>query len=174
MILYLVRHGETDINAQKRACGRLDPSLNELGIHQSVEMIKLIPKEIDIIYRSSLVRTQQTAEILNKESGLLIRVVDELTERDFGSLSGKLWDEWDPVIRQLDKDQKYDYRPYGGESVEDVKVRLLYLIDQLKSDTQYRRPLLVTSGGIIRFLYYLLGNNPLHHIPNGSVHKFEI
>lgn len=174
MILYLVRHGQTDVNAEKRACGRIDASLNQLGIIQAEEMRSQIPAETDIIYRSSLVRTKQTADILNKDLGLPIRVADELLERDFGSLSGTFWSDWDPEMIQLDKDQKYDYSSFGGESAEDVKVRILYFIEQIKADTQYQKPLLVTSGGIIRFIYFLFGNNPLHHVPNGSIHKFEI
>ncbi len=173
MILYLARHGETDINAEKRSCGRIDAHINDLGKKQAEQMVAELPSGISVIYCSSLIRTQQTAEIFNESLRLPIKIAEELTERDFGSLSGKYWDEWDNELRRLDKQQEYNYRPYGGESVSDVKDRLVKFVNMIK--VEHEQPVLaVTSGGIIRLMYWIMSDEPLTHIPNGSVHKFEI
>ncbi len=173
MILYLARHGETDVNKEKRACGRIDAPINSLGVSQAEEMALAVPKDIVAIYCSSLQRTKQTAEIVNKNLNLPIYVADQLTERDFGSLSGKLWDDWDQDLRKLDKAQQYNYQPYGGESVDDVKVRLTVFLNDIQA--KYESPVLgITSGGIIRLLHHMLHSESHGHIPNGSIHKFEV
>lgn len=173
MILYLARHGETEVNSQGKACGRIDAPINSLGAAQAEEMVKSIPNDISAIYCSSLQRTKQTAQIINKYLSLPVYITDKIIERDFGSLSGKLWDEWDQDLRKLDKAQQYNYHPFGGESVEDVKTRLLAFLKELKE--KHSGPVLgVTSGGIIRLLHHILHDVAHGHIPNGSIHKFEI
>lgn len=64
--LILVRHGQTEMNAQSLYFGKLNPSLNHLGINQAYEAKnKLLNIDYDIIYSSPLERARQTAEICN-------------------------------------------------------------------------------------------------------------
>lgn len=45
MNLYIVRHGQTDINLEKRAQGRKDKPLNEVGITQAIELRKNLKRK---------------------------------------------------------------------------------------------------------------------------------
>ena len=65
----------------------------------------------------------------------------------------------------------YDYREYGGESVEDVKNRIFSFIDELKM--KEGKILLVTHGGVIRLLHNTVNNQKQDHIKNSSIHEFE-
>jgi broad specificity phosphatase PhoE len=90
MIIYLVRHGETDWNRQNRLQGIEDIELNETGISQSYACagaFRGIP--VDEILTSPLKRAKVTAEIIAGTLGIGPVVVEQgLTERDFGKLSG--------------------------------------------------------------------------------------
>ncbi len=104
---------------------------------------------------------------------LIIR--EELNERDFGSLAGKTWDELPDgqELRRIDREQRYDYHPYGGESVEDVTERVRRFLAETKR-SPYSKILVVSSVGILRVLYKILLNEEIHEIANASVHRFEI
>ena len=69
MIIYLVRHGQTDWNARKIVQGVTDIPLNETGLAQAArarDLMKDVP--IDIIYSSPLVRAYRTAEIIKADA----------------------------------------------------------------------------------------------------------
>ena len=64
--LILVRHGQTEMNAQGLYFGKLNPPLNDLGINQAYEAKnKLLNIDYDKIYSSPLERAKQTAESCN-------------------------------------------------------------------------------------------------------------
>ncbi len=53
MNLYIVRHGQTALNAEHRAQGRKGKPLNEVGIEQARELKKKFDEEsikFDVIY----------------------------------------------------------------------------------------------------------------------------
>ena len=96
MKIFVIRHGETDLNKAKILQGQTeDGNLNEAGIAQAHASLEFLPKDISIIFASPLKRAKQTAEIiaqyLHSEGGVLFR--DELKEKHYGSLSGKTWEE---------------------------------------------------------------------------------
>ncbi|MES2059854.1 MAG: histidine phosphatase family protein [Patescibacteria group bacterium] len=172
-----VRHGETDYNKRGIITGRFDEPLNEEGLGQAKEAASRIPKEdFDVMFRSSLIRAKQTADIINEKLALPIIVTDQITERDFGSLVGKTWDEISAEVgfdaRQIDKEQKYDYRPFGGESAEEVWERLSNFIEDAKAG-KYKKPLVICHGGIIRMLHARAGQE-FTHIANAVEQEFDL
>lgn len=67
MKFYVVRHGQTDWNAEGRIQGKTDIELNETGIEQARQLKELIKDyNIDLIISSPLKRTRKTAEIINE------------------------------------------------------------------------------------------------------------
>jgi len=127
------------------------------------------------MYSSDLLKCKQTSEILNKKLNLQIEYDPRLRERYFGSLAGKRFSEIDSTgqMEEKDKNQQYDYRPYGGESVEDVKKRVFAFIKDLQNNSKDKKILVVTHAGIIRLLYYVSDNKIGQEIPNSSVYEFE-
>lgn len=63
-MIYVIRHGQTDLNSERRMQGRLGLALNEVGIKQA-ELLreKLQDIEFDVIISSPQERAVQTAEI---------------------------------------------------------------------------------------------------------------
>lgn len=176
MKLIVIRHGETDLNKEDRLQGSKGPNegLNEHGrevIENLRNSLLLIP---EIIYASPLRRTQETANILNKRFDVGIVLTDALLERDFGTLSGKLRSEVNPKIIEDDLEGHYDYRPYGGESVDEVRTRVSDFVASLCAHKE-EVVMLVTHRGVIRILYDLYPNDTFaENIIPGSKHVFDI
>ncbi len=175
MKIDFVRHGKTNHNEKGIATGWDDPELNLDGISQAKDTAKLISNNYDELYSSDLLRCKQTAQILNEKLGLKIKYDQRLRERNFGSLAGKNFSSMDSslVLKEKDKNQEYDYRPYGGESVEDVKERIFSFIRDILVTSNNKNVLVVTSGGVVRLLHKIL-NNEIHEvIHNSSIHSFD-
>ena len=174
MKIDFVRHGQTYLNIAGKTNGQsMDDSLTEEGINQAKETLIKISKDYTEIYSSDLLRAKQTAEILNQKLNLSIQYDKRLRERDVGSLLEKSWMEIGQEIKTIDKNQKYNYQPQGGESVEDVKERLLSFINEIVLNKKDEKILVVTHGGIIRLLHHMLYGETPETIHNASVHEFE-
>ncbi len=175
MIIYFIRHGETQSNKEHRITGHVDSLLTEDGIAQAEKAALEIASDFSEIYSSDLIRCKDTSAILNKKLNIPITYDSRLRERSFGSLEGKTWNdiEGSDVLKKLDKTQSYDYRPYGGESVDDVKERVLSFIDDIRNTKRDKKILVVSSGGVIRLLHNILHGEAPGVIHNSSVHKFE-
>ena len=81
--IYLLRHGLTEYNAQKRYQGQRDIPLSPEGLAQ-LRRADIDPK---VVYISTLQRTRQTAEVLFPDAELV--PVDGLKEMCFGSFEGR-------------------------------------------------------------------------------------
>lgn len=90
MDIILVRHGQTDWNVKDLLQGQTDVELNETGKIQAKETAeKLKNIKIDEIYVSPLKRTINTAEEINKNRNLELKIEPRLIERGFGEYEGK-------------------------------------------------------------------------------------
>jgi uncharacterized phosphatase len=90
MKIYLIRHGETDWNVQRRYQGRENIPLNENGILQAEQCGMVLQGEcFAAVISSPLIRARRTAEIIALYVGIQRVVLEQaLTERDFGQISG--------------------------------------------------------------------------------------
>lgn len=89
MMLYIVRHGETDWNRMKKVQGRTDIPLNDYGRHLAEETAEGMKEiRLDLAYTSPLRRARETAEILL--AGRNIPLIDEerIQEISFGRYEG--------------------------------------------------------------------------------------
>jgi probable phosphoglycerate mutase len=176
MHLIVIRHGETLMNIDGRLQGSKGPNepLTTHGVEQITRLRDALLVTPTSIFASPLLRTQQSAAILNERFLVPIVTRPELMERDFGSLSGALKSTIDPQLMEDDLEGHYDYRPYGGESVEDVKRRVLAFLSGLPLATD-ETVLVLTHRGVIRVLYDLFPTqvHPEEVLP-ATVHSFLI
>ena len=116
--LYLLRHGQTAVNAQGRMQGRIDEPLDRVGREQVARAAAVIGTP-DLLISSPLLRARQTAEAF----GIQYEVDRRWTEMDYGTLDGErlaeidleVWDNWraDP-----------EFRPSGGETLPELDRRV--------------------------------------------------
>lgn len=155
--ILVIRHGETDWNAQGRLQGTLDTPLNSRGIQQaSVAAHSLKDQEIQVIYASPMLRARKTAEIISETIGAPLIFREELREKDFGDMQGLRVDEIDALYGDLLWEMRsvLDLAPPGGESSTEVILRLKPVIEEIKA--LKKRVLIVTHGAVARVLYRLL------------------
>ena len=157
MKIYLIRHGLTPLNKAKKVNGEVDESLAPEGIEQAKEIVPHIPKTVTHIYSSPLLRARQTAEIISNALHISVTIADELTEIKMGTLAGKSWEEMEngTELKNKHRTVQFDYRPYGGESLDDVKERVLSFFNEINEKHTDQEVLLITHGGMIRLINLL-------------------
>lgn len=158
---------------------RVDESLNEEGVRQTHALSENLSKEdFDIIFSSPLKRALETAEIISKENNTPILVDERLLERDFGSLSGKTWEQIEEILQKdahkKDQAQMYDYHSFGGETASDVKERIQDFLDFIKREYGSKKVLIVSHGGVMKRLQSLYKEGEVFTPDNGSLHVFDI
>lgn len=170
MKIYVIRHGLTEMNKQGLINGSLHDALAPEGYEQAKKASLSLPNTIKRIYSSSLNRAKQTAEILNEKLRVDLTHHDELKEVNFGDLEGTPFLE---EYKQRHKRQDYDWGP-SGESAEDVKKRILSILEKIKTENSDGEALIVAHGGIVRMLQFLETNEAMEEIGNASVYTFDL
>lgn len=171
--LFLVRHAETDWNAERRLQGHADRPLSTLGREQASTLRGYLQgRPFDAVFTSDLRRTRDTAALAGYDSGAA-RVF--WREFDVGHWSGRLIG--DLVAQEGDSYSRWrsgNFTPPGGESWGMFEKRIrggLSLLEPLPG-----RVLLVTHSGVIRaILKILIGLPPgkLAAVGHGSVTVVE-
>jgi broad specificity phosphatase PhoE len=89
--IFLCRHGETALNATGRLRGLLDPDLGATGRQQAKALATALrPTRPLTILASPLRRTVQTAEAVATACSIPVQLSDDLLDRDYGPLNGRL------------------------------------------------------------------------------------
>ena len=172
MKIYAVRHGETDLNKQGLINGFINSDLTVNGIEQAKQARYYLPETIKHFYVSSLNRTKDTAKIMNEDLQIPMTFHDELKEVNFGSLEGT---PFLPEYKERHKNLNYDWSLYNGENFDDVKNRVLKILDQIKKENDNQTEvMLVTHGGVIRLLTFLESGKILDEVKNASLHTFDL
>jgi glucosyl-3-phosphoglycerate phosphatase len=127
--LVLVRHGETDWNAEERAQGHADVELNAVGHAQAEAVAGLLAGLGPVrLWSSDLARAVQTAEHIATSAGLSIEKDARLREYDVGRRSGLTLDEFAATFPDAYASwQRGDrrHRVPGEESTEEVRDRVV-------------------------------------------------
>ena len=90
----LVRHGQSQGNAERRFGGHSPTPLSELGHRQAEATARALSNErVTGIYSSDLLRAVQTAEPLARATGLEIKQTSALRERSVGLMEGLTFEE---------------------------------------------------------------------------------
>ena len=179
---YLIRHGETDANAEGRAMGQRDVPLNARGAdqaRQTAEFLRRYP--IERIVSSDLERAVATAQPLADALGLAVEPDARLRELSFGILEGKTVAECellDPAAVARWRSGDFDAALPGGESRRSLMQRTRAVLEEIVSGP-HAHIALFSHGGTLNALHTHMvehGNpHPREHIPrafrfnNGSV-----
>ena len=165
--IYIVRHGETEFNADNKLRGWTDVDLNDKGYVQANELAKAFKDiPVDYIYVSSLQRAVHTAEPLTEETGIEAVETDALKPIDFGTWNGALLTEIEPDMKALQETWKTepDTPALGGESFTTFQDRSIeFFEDVIKKIEPGKTVVLVAHlRNCVFFLSYALnGKKPL-------------
>jgi 2,3-bisphosphoglycerate-dependent phosphoglycerate mutase len=177
-ILVLVRHGQSVFNLENRFTGNLDISLTRLGEQEAKNAgDKLIHYKFDLAYTSTLVRAQESLNIILKEihqTDIVVIKNGAFNERNYGSLQGLNKAE---TIAKFGQEQvdiwrtSYATRPPDGESLEDTFNRTVPFYKQVIEPELKRQKniLIVAHGNSLRALVMYLENISEQEISNLNI-----
>jgi probable phosphoglycerate mutase len=181
----LVRHGQSEWNADGRWQGQADPALTDLGRHQALHASRALGV-VDAIVASDLQRAAETAAIIAAELGVGPLVLDaDLRERHAGEWQGltradieRDWPgyldppppvEGSPEARgpaaQVTQDGGPRRRPPGWEADEHLVERAVAALIRIHELVPAGEAIAVTHGGLVYALEATLGA-PFVRLPN--------
>lgn len=140
MLVYFVRHGEVE-NPESIKYGRLPGfPLSEVGREEiGKTAAELVDKNIKVIYSSSLLRTKQSAELIETKLKVPLYFDDRLLEFDCGQYQG---------ISEKEYKEKELWR-FGGETLEQSGDRIIDFLNFVKSENKYKTIAVVSHEGPI-------------------------
>ncbi len=159
-ILTLVRHGETDWNAQRRMQGRTDIPLNARGREQAALVAKRLEgTHWDGIVSSPLIRVMGVSRAIARAIGFpeddIIQRPD-LVERGFGEAEGM-------TLPERTERFGIDGPIPGIESYAELDTRVMNALREIEAQFRNRRALVVAHGGVITGALHQLTDGELGH-----------
>ena len=187
MLVYVIRHGQTDWNAIRRLQGQKDIPLNDFGRSQAIangttlcEILGASAGDFDFV-ASPLGRTRETMELLRSAMGLdpkAYRTDARLVEVSFGDWEGHTLPELKlthPEKVRARKAAKWDFIPPGddAESYEILSWRIGAWLSSVD-----RQTVCVCHGGVIRSIFRLVTGMEKHvaaeiEIPQDRILKVD-
>ncbi|XP_022842129.1 phosphoglycerate mutase-like protein 4 [Olea europaea var. sylvestris] len=180
--IIVIRHGQTEWNANRRIQGQLDVDLNDVGRKQAAAVAGRLSKEpkISAVYSSDLKRAYDTAEMIANCCGVSDVFKDRnLRERHMGDLHGVVFHEAAKIRPEAHKaflsrsrDQEI---PVGGESLNQLSERCISALERIAKKHRGERVIVVTHGATIEELHRR-GSNGMStdYVPNTSVNVFHL
>lgn len=165
MLIYIIRHGETDANVEGRLQGHTDFDINERGIEMAVQTgIALKDIDFDVAYCSPLMRARHTAEIVldHSDNADVELISDErITEIDMGDWELKRFKGEASELSEAETDMLFNDLfglgsfP-GGESLVSLCERCQAFLRDIAT-RDYEKVLIIAHAfgvrGMLNFLY---------------------
>lgn len=178
MKLYMVRHGETAWNKERRIQGQVDIPLNEFGRRLAEKTAAgLSQVRFDICYSSPLSRAKETAALILRGRPTPVIEDERIIEMAFGEYEGRCcsrkgWDLPEEFRRFFDAPDRYQ-APAGGENFVEVKERTGAFLAELYKKKEYQKSnvLIATHGAALAGLLNNIKGMSLAEYWGEGVHK---
>lgn len=163
--VWLVRHGQTDWNAQRRYLSFTDRPLTTFGAQQARALNRFFrARKVDAIVHSGLARTTATAQAIAGTRPIPIHRDERWREASHGLWEGLTYRE---MVQRFPEDARRRFAdpihnaPREGESLAQMaqRVREAWLV--LGERCAGQRVVVVAHAGVIQALLCLLMNTPL-------------
>lgn len=172
-LIVMVRHAETDWNAERRFQGHADTPLNELGRSRIEPVIEALRSwKPDVIITSDLSRAREMAEAAGAALGIEVIALEDLRECSYGEWEGMTLAE---VRREHGDDLERWHRAEadvprgGGESLTGMQARTIEAIASIAREHAGRTIALFAHSGPIRGVICSLFDLPIE-----ERYRFEI
>lgn len=181
--IYLIRHGESLGNIQRRFLGHSDWDLTELGHRQAActaELFREIP--VDAVLSSDLLRAYHTAAPIAAQKGLSIETDRGFREIFAGQWEGKLFSDLEVLFEPEYTVWKTDIgraHPDGGESVLQLHERVYGALLRAVRKHEGKTIVIATHATPIRVLLTGISGRPIEEaaatpwVSNASVTRLE-
>lgn len=174
-ILYIVRHGQSQHNVEKRLSGHSDSPLSPLGKKQAAQLAREF-KDIhfDMVFSSDLERAHHTAKIATSEKNLTVKTTQIIREQYFGSYEGKYEHEYESdfleelkIYRNLPDQKKLKYKiAQDMETDEESVTRFITFLREIAVENSGNTILVVCHGSIMMYFLIWIGFGTYRSIVN--------
>ncbi len=180
--VFLVRHGQTEWNAQRRYQGWSDSPLTPLGQDQMRRLAIFLAREpVAAVYTSPLGRCRWGAERIAALHGLEPIPEPDLVEVNHGILDGLRVEEMETQVGELVRRWRQDpdcVRLPGGESLTEARDRAMRAFRRIVAEHPHQTVVVVSHAGINRLILLTLLGAPLRSYfrlqqHNGAVNLIE-
>ena len=174
----LVRHGETEWNAERRIQGQIDIGLNDTGRRQAQAAGRWLKRaDIAALYSSDLKRAWNTAQAIGAEIGLQPVPTPEMRERCYGIFQGLTYAEAQakyPDGYAAFEGRNADYAFENGESLKAMFARVTGRLREIAAAHPGQNVAVVLHGGVLDIVNRFVRGNPLEMprdflIPNAGI-----
>lgn len=150
--LYLIRHGETDLNVAKVYYGATDCPLNEKGKKQAEALQKSFDKiPVDLVYTSPLIRAADTAKIIFGDT-IKTHTDPRLKEMNFGIWEGRYYKDIQEEPAYIAWMEDWEHTPApNGESYDDLAERVEEFYQELIA-TEEKNVAIVCHNAVLMLL----------------------
>ena len=170
MKIYLMRHGRTNWNEKNITQGRRQNQLSRTGKKEVMKIAKnFADTKIDLIVASPLMRTMQTAKLINEFHHVEIIKDERLIEVDQGIFSGRRYSSLSEEEKQLKKARSKDCHM---ESWKEVYERMVFFLDGVKMNYPYENILVITHEAPAIYIDSILTNKKLDFDSPFSTERF--
>ncbi len=156
-MLYIIRHGETELNSKHVLQGRSDHDLNTKGLDQGRKAAEWLRKEgisFSKVYSSPLKRAVQTAECV--ATGITVVTDERLIEMDYGPYEGMSLLKPKKEVLKFFSDFTNNPAPDGMEQLSDIVARTGEFVESIKEECIGANVLISTHAiamkGILEYL----------------------
>ncbi len=182
--IIMIRHGQSQANAQSRFAGHSDFDLTDMGKQQAQRAAEYLKKQekLHVIYSSDLLRAHNTAAPFAEVCGLPINDTEELREIYAGLWEGLLSTEIAQMYPEDMNTWQNDFsnaRCTGGESVSELYSRIVASVCKIAARHPDQTVLMATHATPVRAIEcysHGLGAEHMGEIPfvrNSSLNIFE-
>lgn len=167
--IFLVRHGQTLWNVQKRWQGCQNSDLTALGIDQAYQTKETVNKyNIHYAYVSPLQRAQDTIKIILEDKDIKIDILDELKEINLGQWEGQTQED-----TSLSNPQEFNnfwktpelFSLQGAETLQELQDRVVKGLNYIFSQHEGKNILVVSHWISIKVALAHYSNLPISSLP---------
>jgi broad specificity phosphatase PhoE len=179
----LVRHGQTSSNITGYYMGRSNEEMDSAGLVQTQRLSsRLANLPITSIYSSPLQRAYSTARVIAEPRSLKIKVLDDLTEIDFGEWQGlhmqEIKEKWPELWSEWRKDPSHIAIP-GGETFSQIAVRSSRVLNLVIAENRGSTSIIASHEIVIKsMLIQALGASysifRRFEISNASISRLQV
>ncbi len=153
-ILHLIRHGQTNWNAERRIQGQSESELDDTG-RQQADMRRPAIEALGItaVYSSSSIRARQTTEILNRNMALPVTYLDSLREIFLGPWETRLWEDIhasEPEAAEAFHLRPHEFSKPDTECYTQLRDRGVVALEQIFTAQPQGQVLVVSHGALLR------------------------
>lgn len=173
-----VRHPQTSWNENGLLQGVKEGKISRQGQVETKRFVKKTRDlEISSIYYAANKRCEYFAEQLVKiHPDTKLKRDSRINERSFGIYEGKSEKEIGEATGFVREDYRarFKWRPAKGESLEDISFRIKeFLRDLKRKEKDSKTVFVVTSGGVMRVILFVLGIKTLEEVIGLKIRNLE-